>query len=343
MQILNLLTKHMMIILTLLSFMYSFNIAMTSAENDILSVTGKITNQTNSKKLPTELKINLYSITESGEKYEQETVAKNGYFIFFIKDNEESIYFLETIYQDIKYASDFYNKKEATTSNITIDIYEKDQSIPNLEIIVSKITLSKINYDTKQLSFIREDILRNHSSWTYYNDNVLPTYQINLFDNTLSAVGNIGSGVFYKDIKMLNVFMPVKPGLNSISTIHTVQMEEKNSYKLNYTSNYRTKILEIMVPKRFSKIIKYDDGFFYQGNISIQKEQLSVFRRENIESNKSTSLIINNIFNSTRASFLENKLIIVTSLFSSIVIAIGVILTIGKSKNKTQFKSKNIE
>jgi hypothetical protein len=98
-----------------------------------------------------------------------------------------------------------------------------------------------------------------------------------------------------------------------------------------------------MVPKRFSKIIKYDDGFFYQGNISIQKEQLSVFRRENIESNKSTSLIINNIFNSTRASFLENKLIIVTSLFSSIVIAIGVILTIGKSKNKTQFKSKNIE
>jgi len=102
--------------------MYSFNIAMTSAENDILSVTGKITNQTNSKKLPTELKINLYSITESGEKYEQETVAKNGYFIFFIKDNEESIYFLETIYQDIKYASDFYNKKEATTSNITIDI-----------------------------------------------------------------------------------------------------------------------------------------------------------------------------------------------------------------------------
>ena len=228
MQILNLLTKHIMIILTLLSFMYSFNIAMTSAENDILSVTGKITNQTNSKKLPTELKINLYSITESGEKYEQETVAKNGYFIFFIKDNEESIYFLETIYQDIKYASDFYNKKEATTSNITIDIQEKDQSIPNLEIIVSKITLSKINYDTKQLSFIREDILQNHSSWTYYNDNVLPTYQINLFDNTLSAVGNIGSGVFYKDIKMLNVFMPVKPGLNSISTIHTVQMEEKN-------------------------------------------------------------------------------------------------------------------
>ena len=61
MQILNLLTKHIMIILTLLSFMYSFNIAMTSAENDILSVTGKITNQTNSKKLPTELKINLYS------------------------------------------------------------------------------------------------------------------------------------------------------------------------------------------------------------------------------------------------------------------------------------------
>ena len=168
---------------------------ISTAQNNFLAISGQV-KHIDEKKVPEELLINLVIINDSGEQSKQSTTALNGYFLFFTNYQDKNIYFVETTYQDIKYISDYYNNSAIINESIKIDltIFDKSNKTTEIENIVTKFTLSKIDYLKKEITFIREDIIRNTQNWTYFFDNDnMPTYKMYLLKNTISAKGNLGN------------------------------------------------------------------------------------------------------------------------------------------------------
>jgi hypothetical protein len=308
------------------------NISEIRAQTEIFSISGQIVHIQEAK-IPEKIEVTLVSINENGTTKNISTIANNGYFIFFLRETNDSVFFLETTYQNIRYVSDYYNKDKIQETNVKIKIYDTSMKIPKIENIVSKFTLSKIDYLSKELTFIREDIINNESNWTFtFNDSVQPTYIMNLLDQTASARGNLGTGSFYETNDTLNIVMPIRPGLNTISTIHTVKINEKNEYNFNFNSQYDTNILEIMIPERFANNFIYSSEISNKGKTFLKNESLIVLQAVNIPSNSTINLKINNLFLDKNFFLIKNEIFTVTLVLLSVIMIIGVILTITKKK-----------
>ena len=308
------------------------NIAEIKAQTEIFSISGQIIH-IQEENIPEKIEVTLISINENGTKKNISTIANNGYFIFFLLETNDSVFFLETTYQNIRYVSDYYNKEKIQETNIKIKIYETSMNIPKIENVVSKFTLSKIDYFNKELTFIREDIINSESNWTFtFNDSKEPTYIMNLLDQTISARGNLGTGSFYETNDTLNIVMPIRPGLNTISTIHTVKINKKNEYNFNFNSKYETNILEIMIPERFANNFTYNSAISNKGKTFLKNESLIVLQAVGISSNSTINLKINNLFLDKNFFLIKNEVFTVVLVLLSVIMIIGVILTITKNK-----------
>jgi len=298
---------------------------ISTAQNNFLAISGQV-KHIDEKKVPEELLINLVIINESGEQSKQSTTALNGYFLFFTNYRDKNIYFVETTYQDIKYISDYYNNSAIINESIKIDltIFDKSNKTPEIENIVTKFTLSKIDYLKKEITFIREDIIRNTQNWTYFFDNDnMPTYKMYLLKNTISAKGNLGNDFFVQDDQFLNITMPILPGMNTISTVHTTALSDDDSYSFIYKSNYDTNIVEVTIPMRFSKEIVPIKDFREIGEQYLEKERMLVFQAENISKEINAELLINKIFVERNFFLMQNNIFATISL-----IIISIILTL---------------
>jgi len=292
-------TKLLPIVLLIISLAVLISTTrITSAQNDFLAIAGQV-KHVDTSKLPKELTVNLITINESGEQSKQSTIALDGHYMFFINFNEKNVYFVETIFQDIKYVSDYYNYVANSNRkiNININIYDKSTELPEIENIVTKFTLSKIDYAKKEITFIREDIVRNSKEWTYFfDDQSTPTYKMQLLKNTNNARGNLGSGLFIQREHYLDITMPMLPGINTISSIHVVNLSDQNTYNFIYKSGYDTSILEVIVPVRFSKEITPINQFVQKGEQLLEKERMLIFQAENIAKGTPANLLIDEFF-----------------------------------------------
>jgi len=309
------------------------NISETKAQSEIFSISGQIVHQEKAK-IPEKIEVTLVSINEDGTKKNITTIANKGYFIFFLLEMNGSIFFLETTYQDIKYVSDYYNEEKIQTTNVEIKIYETSIKIPKIENVVSKFTLSKIDSLNQELTFIREDIINNESNWTFmFDDLTKPTYIMNLLNQTTSARGNLGTGSFYETNDTLNIAMPIRPGLNTISTIHTVKINKANKYNFNFNSQYETNILEIMIPERFADDFMHNNEISKKGKTFLKNESLIVLQAVNIASNSTINLTINNLFIDKNFILIKNEIFTIIFVLLSVMIVISVILIITRNKN----------
>ena len=299
-----------------------FNHNSLQAQSNFLAISGEI-KHVDENKIPEELQVDLVVINESGEQSRQSTIAKNGYYLFFISHGNHDVYFIETTYQNIKYISDYYNAAAEINQTITIDvaIFDKNEKVPAIENIVTKFTLSKIDYSQKTITFIREDIIRNTENWTFFfDDEITATYNMYLLTNTISAVGNLGNDLFLQDDNYLNINMPILPGINTISTIHTVALADDDTYNFIYNSNYDTNVLEINIPTRFSKEIIPIKGFQKKGEKFFEKEKMQVFQAENIAKKTETKLLIKQIFREKNFFLAQNNIFAIISIIISSVI-----------------------
>ncbi|MBI52146.1 MAG: hypothetical protein CL779_02890 [Chloroflexi bacterium] len=308
---------------------------ISKAQNNFIAISGQITH-IDEKKIPKELVINLITIHESGEQSKQSTIALNGYYMFFTNYQEKDLYFTETIYQNIKYISDYYDYSAKINESITIDvaIFEKSNKLPLIENIVTKFTLSKIDYSKKEITFIREDIIRNTQNWTYFfDDQFTPTYKMHLLNDTINAVGNLGNDRFLQNDNFLNIAMPILPGMNTISTIHTTALSNSNAYSFIFTSIYDTNIIEVIIPTRFSKEIIPIKDFQKKGEQFFEKERMLVFQAENISKGTKAELLINKIFIEKNFFLAQNNIFAIISI---IIISSSLTFLIIKARGKNE-------
>ena len=151
----------------------------------------------------------------------------------------------------------------------------------------------------------------------------MPTYKMYLLKNTISAKGNLGNDFFVQDDKFLNITMPILPGMNTISTVHTTALSDDDSYSFIYKSNYDTSIVEVTIPIRFSKEIVPIKDFREIGEQYLEKERMLVFQAENISKEINAELLINKIFVERNFFLMQNNIFATISL-----IIISIILTL---------------
>ena len=306
---------------------------ISKAQNNFVAISGQVIH-VDEKKIPKELLINLITINESGEQSKQSTIALNGYYMFFVNYQDEDVYFIETTYQNIKYISDYYNSSATMNESIAIDIaiFEKSNELPIIENIVTKFTLSKIDYSKKEITFVREDIIVNTQDWTYFfEDQLTPTYKMRLLNNTVSAIGNLGNDRFLQNNNFLNIAMPILPGINTISTIHTTTLANDETYKFVFVSSYNTGIIEVIIPIRFSKEIIPITRFQKKGEQFFETEKMLVFQAENIPKGKKAELKINKIFIEKNFFLAQNNIF---AMISIIIISITLTFLITKARRK---------
>lgn len=184
---------------------------------------------------------------------EAETNA-GGAFLFEPPADPSITYIVRAIVEGVQYLSGtpVLLSAELPTSEVELQVYAATTETPNLTIDETIVTVLDMDPVLRQISFVRQDIVRNPADRTYTGGDDNITLRVPVPDGLLDADGVSEEGSFTIEGGTVTTTVPLRPGLSQIVTRYVVEYDATaNAYQLRVTSPLPTDRIAIRVPESF--------------------------------------------------------------------------------------------
>ena len=189
----------------------------------------------------------------------EQTANDDGSFAFEVEADPEISYFAVVTYGGVPYFSrELLVSPELPTISVDFDVYATVATAPELAIDRTVVTLLAINREDAELTFVREDLVRQDEPVVFVGADDGVTLRLPVPDGTIEAGGfDDAAGEYELDGQLVTVSTPIGPGVTSIVTRYTVRYEpSEDEYRLRITSPLPAEQIAIRIPERFLRAVE---------------------------------------------------------------------------------------
>lgn len=231
-----------------------------------------------------ETTVQLIIIQDGEDPKSIETRARpDGSFYFDAIADPAITHVVRVVYDGVQYLSNpVLISPELPSAAVELEVFAISDDKSALVIEKTIVTVLAINRLTKELTLIREDLVRHDAPTVYIGSENNGTLLLPVPDGTSDAGGfNEDTSIYSFDGRSLAVTAALHPGVTSIVTRYTVRYRpDEDEYRLRITVPLRSNHIEIRVPKRFvNEVYPRSDDATRAPDTTYEGELLSVIKR----------------------------------------------------------------